>query len=289
MLKNKSMLVPALLVTFINIAASTAMHVLADVAKGSHGAPSFLTPAFVVFGAASSLLLIGAYLLLGPHMPVKNKLLRALLFILLFWSSDYLSQILGALGGDSPVLQTSAFSFSTILFDSLGYLITGIFMGLLLDFKETAVCRKCESKKLLAACLASMLLFPALVFILEMAAGGMQSELYCYRAFGISEHSVLPFYIVFYACLAFSGLLFPLFYRVTEYNSAHAKKWRRFAGVYGWMLWAPIVLIVIFFGIPALPTIVFTLTMVFSIYVDCFVFDKLMAEKQDAGVLRAHS
>lgn len=73
-----------------------------------------------------------------------------------------------------------------------------------------------------------------------------------------------------------NALFFPIFYRLTEYNSEHTRKWIHFASVYGVMLWAPIVLIVIFFGVPVLPTIVFTIILVAAIYLDSAVFDYIL-------------
>lgn len=278
--KNKSLLeilARVVLVICIQIGVSTAMHILGDIGKGDqHGPPSFLTTGFILFGVLTALLMVGAYIMLGNLIPIRNRIGRGILFVLLFWASAYLAQVVGVLGGESQVLHSSAFSLRTILFDSAGYLITGVFMGLLLDFGQEGSCRPCNRKRLAAASAASMLLFPAVIFVLEMGAGLINRELLGHVAFGIVEEDMISYYVVFYLCLAFSGFLLPAFYRLTAYNSSHKRNDLWFAGIYGWMLWLPIVLIVIFFGTPVAPTLLFSGIMLFSIYIDCVLFARML-------------
>jgi hypothetical protein len=255
------------------------MHVIGSIAQGSHGAPSFLSTSFTAYGIFTSLLMIGAYVLMGNHIPVKSRVLRGEIYILLFWASDYLSQILGTFGAESAVLNSEALSITTIIFDTIGYAVMGVFLGLLLDFKTDRVARKCSGKRLTLACIISAIVFAGLAFGLEMLFGSINHEFFGYVAFGISEEEKISFYVVFYLCQAFSGLLFPIFYRLTEYNSEHTRKWIRFASVYGLMLWAPIVLIVIFFGVSVLPTVVFTIILVAAIYLDSVVFDYILTKR----------
>jgi MFS family permease len=269
-----------LIVLVINISVGTGLHALSGIVQGVHGAPSFLTPSFAAFGILSSLLLIGAYLLMGYRIPVKSRVLRGVIFILLFWASDYLSQILGTFGAKSSILNAQAFSITTIFFDTVGYFVTGIFMGLLLDIKTEEVALECSDKKLILACIASMFLFAGIAFSLELILGSINHDLLGYVAFGIREEEKISYYVVFYLFQAFSGLLFPIFYRLTEYNSEHFRKWLWFANVYGLMLWAPIVLIVIFFGVPVLPTIAFTIILLSAIYADSAVFAHILRQQE---------
>lgn len=275
-MKKDKIIFRILAILAIHMCVSTAMHVIASMVQGSHGSPSFLTIPFIVYGIFTSFLLIGAYILMGYRIPIKNRVMRGVIYILLFWVSDYLSQILGTFGAESSVLNSEAFSVTTIIFDTIGYAVTGIFLGLLLDTKTERVARKCSGKRLILACVSSAIVFAGLTFMLEMIFGSINHELFGYIAFGIREEEKISYYVVFYLCQAFSGLLFPIFYRLTEYNSEHARKWIHFASVYGLMLWAPIVLIVIFFGTPVLPTIVFTMILVAAIYVDSAIFDYIL-------------
>ena len=278
-----SMIFKMLLVLLIHMAVSTLMHVLGSILEGSHGSPSFLTPGFIIYGIISSFLLIGAYILLGQLIPVKNRVLKGIFFVFLFWVSDYISQIVGILGAESSVLNADALSFTTVIFDSVGYFIAGIFMGLLLDFNKCSGYQTCSNRNLLAACVISMVTFPAIIFILEMAVGYYRNDLLSYAVFGISEQEKISYYIIFYLCQTFSGFIFPIFFRLTEYNSKHKRKWLWFASVYGWMLWAPIVMIVTFFGVPVLPTILFTFILVLAIYIDCIIFNLLLVKNKKSS------
>lgn len=137
------------IVLIITMAVSAAVRVLGSIINGEHGAPSFVTPAFQVFGFVTNILFLGSYVLLEKYIPIKNKILRGLLFILLFWSSDYISQVLGMSGAASPIIKTDALSASTIIIDSLHYAFCGVVMGLLLSSTQTAEKRKCDKKGLL--------------------------------------------------------------------------------------------------------------------------------------------
>lgn len=101
-----------------------------------------------------------------------------------------------------------------------------------------------------------------------------------YAAFGVNPRDIIPFYVVFYLFQMFSGLLFPVFYRLTEFNSDHNRKWLRFASVYGCMLWSPIVIIVAFFGVALPVTLIFAGIMLLSIYIDTFIFAGIMEGKK---------
>ena len=265
----------------ITMAISTGIRVLASMISGEQGAPSFVTTEFSLFGSFSQILLLLAYILMGYQIPVKSKVLKGLLFSALFWASAYLPQVLGMFGGTSAVLNENAMSVQTIVLDSIGYLLGGIVIGFFLTFREAEPKRVCSTKKCLGACAASMILFPAALFVLEMAVGVLDKRFLAANAFAIQKDEVLSFYLVFYIFQAVSGFIFPVFYRFTEYNSRQ-RSWLRFAGVYGWMLWTPVVLIVMFFGIEALPTVVFAGVMLAAIYADVFAFAKIMDRESES-------
>lgn len=263
------------IVFMITMAISTGIRMIASVVSGEQGAPSFVTPAFSLFGACAQILLLVAYLLLGNQIPIKNKVMKGLTFSALFWASAYMPQILGMMGGTSALLNENAMSMQTILLDTIGYLLGGTVMGFFLTLREAEPTRPCKNKNYAAACVTSAILFPAVLLVLEMLAGAIDKRLLVNHSFAIQENEFFSFYLVFYLFQAVSGFLFPVFYRLTAYNGKR-RSWLRFASIYGWMLWTPIVLIVMFFGIDALPTVVFAGIMLLAMYLDSFVFVKVM-------------
>ena len=269
-----------IVVLILNTSISTGIRVLASILQGVHGKPSFVTPEFSAYSLMVQLLLLGAYIILGNQIPVKNKIGKGLLFILLYWASDYMAQILGMFGAPSAVIQEEAMSLKTILLDSIGYLFGGILMGVLLTFKEQTPKRECNRKRFFMSAFVSMITFPTVLFALEMIIGKINAEYMCYAAFGVDAGDIIPFYIVFYGFQAFSGFLFSVFYRFTEFNSTHDRRWLRFASVYGCMLWSPIVIIVAFFGVALPVTLVYAGIMLLSIYIDTFIFVRIMEGKE---------
>lgn len=88
------------------------------------------------------------------------------------------------------------------------------------------------------------------------------------EAFNIS---IVIFDVVFYGCLAITGVLLPIFYRLTEYNDAKTFSSKRFGIIYSLCIWAPVVVIVIAFGASISTTFLYVI--VFSI---CILFVSLM-------------
>lgn len=263
-------------------ALASGLRVLESIAEGQKGAPSFVTPGFTIYGTIIEVVFIGAFFWLGRYIPVKNKIVRGLIFTLLFWSSDYMPQILGMAGGESTILSSDSMSFSTILVDSVGYFMKAIVLGYFLVPREPVMKRPCIKKTFVKACIVSMFLFPALLLCFELIAGRIWNEMYCIHSFGIVENSWTNFYIIFYLFQSVSGLMIPIFYRFSEYNRKD-HSWVRFAAVYGIMLWLPVVLIVIFFGVNPIVTCIWGVMMVFVIFVDSFVFAKLIRESLSNG------
>lgn len=274
-----------IIVLIVTMAVGSGARVLGSIINGVHGAPSFVTPAFQVFAVVTNILFIGSYVLLEKYIPTKNKILRGLFFILLFWSSDYISQILGMSGAASPIISADALSVPTIIIDSINYAFSGVVMGLLLSSSKTTQKLECGKKQFAAALRVSMLAFPCIQLALEMLAGLINPQFSCASAFAINGADKLNFYIVFYLFQAISGLIIPIFYRCSEFNSLKSKQWLRFASIYGFMLWTPVVLIMVFFGAAITVTVVFAVNMLIAIYADTYIFAKIMNQKQAKSVL----
>ncbi|MDO5558907.1 MAG: hypothetical protein Q4F95_04855 [Oscillospiraceae bacterium] len=279
MKKRIVLIIKIFIVLVITCSVSSLIRVIAGISNGEHSKPDFVTPAFQSFAVISQLLLIVSYIILEKYMPVHNKILKGLVFISLFWSSDYISQIIGLTGASSSILSKEALSFSTILSDSAGYLICAVILGIFLSSDGLCVKRNCRPKKLITTSLISMAAFPGILFLLEFTAGSINSNYTSAAAFSIEQNEKVSFYIVFYLFQALSGFLFPVFYRYTAFNSNSTRKWRLFAAVYGLMLWSPVVFIVAFFGADIRVTAVYAAIMAAAICLDTYLFARVMDKK----------
>ena len=253
--------------------------ILRSILEGAHGAPSFVTSSFTLYGIITKLLFVFAYLLLQHYIPVKNRFLKSFTFVFFFWATDYLPQVLGMFGAYSPVIDPVAVSVHAIIVDSIGYIITALLLGLLLTTGNFNERKACARKQFILAGLASLLIFPLIIIIGELIAGCIAPSMTCATCFGIRETDVLSFYIVFYLFQGVSGLLFVPFYRFTQYNSPRSNNWLIFATINGIMLWTPLVIIMLFFGTPIAPTISFAVIMLIAIYIDTYVFAKILESK----------
>lgn len=277
MSKTKKWLVIALkflAVYLITDTTGSLVRVLATILDGQHGAPSFLSTDFAIYGYIAKFLRLTAFFLLSRMIPVKGRVKKGLMFYGLYWISAYIPQILGMLGGHSSVMDPEAVSFWTICADSISFLIKGLTLGFFFGAESTMEKKECSRNNYRNACLTSMIVYPLVLVVLELLAGVYSHDLFCVNVFVIDKSDYISYYIVFYLFQAVSGLLFPVVYRMTEFNNK--RSWFRFANIYGAMLFGPIVIIMMFFGIEAIPTIIWTIMMVAAIYIDTYIFTKIM-------------
>ncbi|MDR1766069.1 MAG: hypothetical protein LBR77_08300 [Lachnospiraceae bacterium] len=113
-----------------------------------------------------------------------------------------------------------------------------------------------------SAC-ASALLFP----LLTMAGDGLMKAAcpaFSARvALGVSEGRADMFHLVFFGCFVLTGALLPIFYRFTMYNATHipSRTWK-FALVYTFLLWTPVVMFMVAFGVDVLANVAYALMFV---------------------------
>ncbi len=263
----------------ISSVVSIGTRVITGMIGGDGGAPYFVTPAFVTFGAVRELLFVLAYVILARYIPYKNRVVKGLLFVLLFWTTDYLPQIIAMLGAYSPVILPEAITFSTIAADSFGYIINGLLMGLLLSPKETVDKKSIMSSQYAKSILISAASFAGLMGILEVLIS-LINPAYSTRAlFQIASEDTLKYYIVFYIFQAVSGGMFAVFYRFTEYNADRKLGWLRFIVIHGLMIWSPIILIMAFFGLSVSSTILYEIVMMIALSVS-HVLIAMITEKR---------
>lgn len=260
----------------IDSIVSVGTKIVESIIRGEHGAPSFVTPAFAAFGAGRELLFVVAFLLLVDCIPYKNRVVKGILFSFLFWTTDYLPQIFAMFGAYSPIINPKALSFTTILADSFGYLISGILMGLILSPKDTCEKRTLSASQYAKSILASAASFAVVLAILELMVFLINPAYSIRQLFQIAPAEAFQYYLVFYVFQAVSGGMFAVYYRLTEFNAKRKLGWFRFAIIHGAMIWSPIILIMAFFGLSVSGTLLYEVLMMIALIISHYVLGKIM-------------
>jgi hypothetical protein len=264
-LKN---LLKAILFAVISAVISTPLQILNSIYVLKDESPpalSFLIP-IALIGLLMKTLYAVAYVLLGSKLPIQSEKLRAFTFIIIIWVSDYLPQVLGLIGADGIIAET-AFNIPIVICDSLSYILDGILLGFLFKNFPCYEIRKCKKSVLLKTIAISSVLFPLSVFLFEQLLGLFYAPLYIHNAMQVSDTHKILFSISFYGCFIITGILLPLIYRFTEYNNKNTALPFRFGTIYALCIWAPVVLIMIAFGMDFFPVIIFIL--VFYVCITC--------------------
>ena len=95
---------------------TTLIHMLSDMyIFHSHGKPETATIALIVYTSFDKALIAVGYYVLGRKIPVKNAILRSMIYVGLNWMSNYLPQIMGLAFADG-VIAEKAFSRPTYEF-----------------------------------------------------------------------------------------------------------------------------------------------------------------------------
>ena len=265
------------IILFVSISGVSGqlIHVANSIIEGVHGKPDFVTVPFTVYCIVNKVLFAIGYLIIGYKIPIKNKLLRAVVYIMLIWLSDYMPQVLGLSGGDGEIVE-NALSLSIFIMDSLLYIIDGIFLGLIFRSFPDTYTKPCRRTVLVSTCAASAVIFPVTVILLEQLFGVVYPYCRSNIALGKKKKKKIPFLIIFYSFFIVTGAVLPLFYRLTEYNSKPQKGWFKFYAVYTLCMWLPIVYIMIFFGTKVIPTLVYALLFAIALLIITFINNKLL-------------
>ena len=249
----------------ISSLVSVGTRIITGMIRGEGGAPDFVTSSFVTFGAVRELLFVLAYVLLARYIPIRNRIGKGLIFVFLFWTTDYLPQIMAMLGAYSPVIVPEAITFSTIVTDSFGYVINGLLLGLILSSEDTVQKKTVMVSQYAKSILISAVSFAGVLGIMEMLISAVNPVFSTRMLFQIAVEDTLQYYFVFYLFQAVSGGMFAVFYRLTEYNADRNLGGVRFIFVHGLMIWSPIILIMSYFGLSIESTILYEVVMMISL------------------------
>lgn len=199
-----------------------------------------------------------AYLLIGKKIPVKNNVLRAMTFGLLIYFSNYLAQSLGLLGATgADVIMT--FQWDHAVFDFFGYLITFAICGVLFKTEVSSEPFNISKKTFFVTTALSAVVFPALMLAITQLTALIISSENMAIILNLENGTEFGFYLTFYLCFILTGGLLPSFYFLTAYRLEKPKKHITFALIYSLLIWTPIVLAMIAFGVNILSMIIFAI------------------------------
>ena len=241
-----------------------------------HGKPEFLSDSLIVFSAFDNFLVAVTFYILGRKIPIKNSILRGLVFVAFNWISNFLPQFMGLAFADGPVAE-QAFRISDLVCDTIAWSILGIILGLLYKNEPCINKRKCNKVAYRKTIVLSMITFPILMVVIDQLMKVINpafSSLYAIKA---SESVEIPFYINFYSWFLMSGAFIAVFYRMTEFNDSGS--WIKFALKYSLLLWTPVVMIMVIFGTELLATSVYACLFIIGIMFVCWM-DSRLIEKE---------
>lgn len=272
-------LVKAVIFAVLSAILSTPLQILNSIYVLNEPAPPELTflISIAIIGVIMKTLYAIAYVLMGQKLPIKSQRLRAFVFILIIWVSDYIPQVLGLLGADGPIAET-AFSLSLVTCDTLSYIIDGFLLGFLYRDFSYYEKKKCDKSALTKTALISAVIFPLLVFIFTQILGYLYYPLYIFNAMKVSDTKIVSFSISFYGCFIITGALLPIIYRYSEFNTKNRLSSFRFGVIYSICLWAPVVLIMVAFGANIWTTFAYIIVFIICILVVSKMNDYLMAK-----------
>lgn len=243
--------------------------------EGVHGKPEFVRDNIFIYSLGERLLFAIGYIVLGNKIPIKNSFLRGFTYIMLIWSSNFMPQLMGLAGADGAIAEI-AFSVSTVICDSITYVVSGIILGILFKNVPEANKRSCQKASYIKTIAASAITFPLLIIAVDQLINKIYTPFSSVGAIGVSHESQLTFYLYFYSWFIISGALIAVFYRLTEYNEENHLSWFRFAMKYSILIWSPVVLIMIVFGTEIIPTFFYAAVFIFCITVISWINSKLL-------------
>lgn len=250
------------------------------VIEGKESAPEFITVGFLIYGICAKLVFGFGYVLFGYRLPVKNTVLRGFAYIMLILCSSYLPNILAMAGGDGEIIAESL-TAGIVAVDVISYLLEGLVLGLLMkkyDVKAPgAEHRKGANHKLI--CLVNGVLFAALNVLADLVIGAANSSWRFCAILKVTPQRETVFYLVFTAFMFIAGALLPIWYRYCLPAEASYRKTVLFGIKLAAVIWLPNVLIMAFFGTPALLTAAYGGAYILMFAASILVYQKLDTSK----------
>lgn len=201
-----------------------------------------------------------------------------MLYVGLNWISNYLPQIMGLAFADGAIAE-KAFSIPILACDTIVYILLSIILGVLFREDSLTKMRSCDGHTYGKTVAISAILFPVLVLLADQFMSFVFPVFSSSYVIRVSEHARTSFLINFYCWFFLTGAFIAVFYRMTEYNDKGS--WLKFALKYSLLLWTPIVMIMVLFGTPFIPTTVYALIFFMIIMLISWINSKMMVTVQN--------
>jgi len=263
----------------LSAAVSTPLRIFVEAfIEGKKGAPEFITAGFIAYGLCAELVQAMGYLVLGNRLPIKNGVLRGVSYMALILASSYLPNVLGMAGGDGKIISDSL-TVGIVAVDVLSYLAKGVILGLLMkkyDLQNSAKKSSITGSKFGVMCVMNGFVFAALNILADLAAGAFNRGWKLSSILGVSSQRETVFYIVFTMFMFVAGALLPIWNKHCMDDGISVKGALLFSAKISAFVWLPNVLIMAFFGTPALLTCAYGAAYAVMIAVSVLVYRTLV-------------
>ena len=265
----------------ISAAVSTPLQLINSIViEGMKGPPDFVSVPFLIYALCAKIVFGAGYVLFGYKIPVKSTILRAFTYMLLILLSSYLPNVLGMAGGDGAIIG-SAFSVGIVIVDTISYMLDGLILGVLMrryEVESPTSVHNIIIARFIPVCLIIGILFALLNIIFDLLAGAADSSLRLANMLMVTPERQTVFYAVFIVCMFIAGLFQPLWYRLCLPEENTSREALTFAVKLGAIVWLPCVLIMVFFGTPAIGTLFYGLAYLIMFAVCGPVYKKLSSK-----------
>ncbi len=241
-------------------------------------APAFVTVPFLIYGFCAELVVGFGYIIIGCKLPVKNRTLRGLAYIMLILVSSYLPNVLAMLGGDGKIIEESL-TMGIVVVDVISYTVKGLVLGLLMknyNVVNNAPSRSISSPVMVLASVINGMVFALLNILADAAAGAVDSSWRLSSILGVTAARENLFYIVFNAFMFLAGVLLTIWFRYCLPDKADVPSRIVFALKLSVIVWLPNVLIMAFFGTSFVKTFAYGIAYVVMFVICTFVYGKLI-------------
>ncbi len=271
-----------ILFVVLSAAISTPLRIFSEaVIEGKKGAPEFITAGFLIYGVCAELVQAIGYFVLGRCLPIKSGAVRGLAYMSLILVTSYLPNILGMAGGDGKIIDDSL-TVGIVVVDVISYLSKGLILGLLMkkyDLAKPSVKSKVIGSKFGVLCIVCGIVFAALNVITDLAAGAADKSWKLCSILGVSSQRETVFYIVVTVFMFVAGALLPIWFRCCMSDDVSVKGALLCSAKVTVFVWLPNVLIMAFFGTPALLTCAYGAAYAVMVAVCVLVYRKLTQNK----------